>query len=44
MNIIEITNLTKRKHKKDIYKNISLTVQKGDFYAIIGAGGEEKEI
>ena len=42
MNIIEITNLTKRKHKKDIYKNISLTVQKGDFYAIIGAGGEGK--
>lgn len=42
MNIIEINNLSKRKHKKDIYKNISLTVQNGDFYAIIGAKGEGK--
>lgn len=42
MNVIEINNLSKRKHKKDIYKNISLTVQKGDFYAIIGPDGEGK--
>lgn len=42
MNILEINNLTKKRIRKTIYRNINIIIQKGDCYAIIGADNEGK--
>lgn len=42
MNILEVKNISKKRNHTDIYTDISLKVEKGDCYAILGVDDEGK--
>ena len=42
VNVLDVKNISKKRNHTDIYTDISLKVQKGDCYAILGADDEGK--